>query len=320
MSKIAQILHIVEKNPRFAFMRAAGRFRSVREGVKLLRHYAQRAEFLAYKKELERALPQSLFRDVDRKSFVTSLKRDGVAFGLALPPSVLNEILTYADKACSYADRESDKGFFLTEKQTAEKQLGKPILLSQYFNSEDDCDAIRRLRNDPFLQLVAAEYLNSIPTHVGTNMWWTFPVNASAQDRARHAHVFHRDLDDFAFFKFFFYLTDVENDDGAHACIPTSHRRPPTKKFLDRFLFRRWTDEEICDFYGNDAPLVINGKTGIGFAEDTLCIHKGNTPTVKPRLLLQVQFALFDYGVQHDVRPQEVLRPITQNALSDCAA
>jgi len=52
------------------------------------------------------------------------------------------------------------------------------------------------------------------------------------------------------------------------------------------------------------------GPSGTGFAENTLCIHKGLTPKKNSRLLLQFEYALFDYGVMDDARDPNCLKMI----------
>src|SRR5690606_25158710 len=143
-----------------------------------------------------------------RRTFSADLDRDGLAFGLTLPPEVVSEIRAYADEATCYADRKPDMGFKLDARAEAEAKIGKPILVAQYLNTTDECNAIRSLSADPLLVSVAANYIGSVPKFLGANLWWTFPVNASEEDRKKHAHMYHRDVDDFRFFKFFFYLTD----------------------------------------------------------------------------------------------------------------
>jgi hypothetical protein len=157
---------------------------------------------------------------------------------------------------------------------------------------------------------IAGAYLDSVRTFVGANLWWTFPVQASDEDRDRHAHRFHRDVDDFRFFKFFFYLTGVEEGDGGHVCVVLSHRHPPAFPRGDQWNIRRYSDAEVSSFYPADRIVEICGPAGTGFAENTLCVHKGRTSQREPRLLLQLQYALFDYGVMHDQRDPAVLRRI----------
>lgn len=196
----------------------------------------------------------------------------------------------------------------MRDRSAAESKLGKPILLAQYFNTTTECSTINKLACDPVLWLIASTYLGSCPTFVGANLWWNFPVEALAEDRDKHAHVFHRDVDDFKFFKFFFYLTDVAEGDGAHVCVRGSHRQPPQIRLGDRWNLRRYSDEEVRQTYIANDILTISGLAGTGFAENTLCIHKASTPTHRPRLLLQLQFALFDYGAMHDRRAPSTLQ------------
>lgn len=245
---------------------------------------------------------ESIFPDINIDRIVEDLEESGVAFGLKLPTSLLSAINDYAEKSTCYADRNPRAGFKVNERDRAEEALGKKILVAQYFNTLSECKEIANLVRDPVLNQIAHNYLQSPPTFVGANLWWTFPVDASQEDRDRHAHLFHRDVDDFKFFKFFFYLTDVEASDGAHVCVMGSQGNPPTRHFLDRWNIRRYSDEEIEQQYSPEKIREICAQAGEGFAEDTWCIHKGQTPVRKPRLLLQLQFSLFDYGAMHDRR------------------
>jgi hypothetical protein len=281
-------------------MRSVARFAAVRRGVVGARRVAQAKKLRRYLEDCELRMPTSMFCGLDLGKFVSDLEVNGVALGLHLPSSVLDEILDFSSRSPCYADREASRGFVLEQRLEAQRNLGKPILLAQYFNTEKQCHAVARLMRDPVLQAIAGRYLQSVPTLVGANLWWTFAVDALPEDRDRHAHLFHRDVDDFRFFKFFFYLTDVPPGEGAHVCVESSHRNPPEFRARDRWLLRRFSDSEIESKYSAGKILEICGPAGTGFAENTLCIHKGRTPTSKHRLTLHLQFALFDYGIAHD--------------------
>jgi hypothetical protein len=281
-------------------MRSAARFATVRRGVVGARRAIQANKLRHFLADCDSRMADSLFCGLDLNKFVSELEDNGVAFGLQLPAAILEDIRSFSTRNPCYADRDTARGFMLENRGDAERALGKPILLAQYFNSETLCPAIARLMRDPFLQAVAGRYLQSVPTLVGANLWWTFAVKALEEDRDRHAHLFHRDVDDFKFFKFFFYLTDVPPGEGAHVCVESSHVNPPTFRASDRWLLRRFSDSEIEDKYSAAMIREICGPAGTGFAENTLCIHKGRTPTSKNRLTLHLQFALFDYGIAHD--------------------
>lgn len=309
-SRGQRLLSSLLTHPGYTLMRVFARFSTLRALVPKLR------TLIVPKKESRKRLPQTapiaetMFPDINIDTMVASLNKDGVAFGLKLPEKVVTAIKEYADKGSCYADRNPAAGFRLGKRVQAEEALGKKILVAQYFNTMSECDEIAQLARDPVLNRIAQNYLQSTPTLVGANLWWTFPVNASSEDRSRHAHLFHRDVDDFKFFKFFFYLTDVEPGDGGHVCVIGSQGNPPTKNFLDRWNVRRYADKEIEQRYAPSQIREITGHAGEGFAEDTWCIHKGQTPVKRPRLLLQIQFALFDYGAMHDRRDEHQLHDL----------
>jgi hypothetical protein len=308
MPSLSDILSSIQRHPRYVVMRGAARFSSVRHSVGWGRRWIHRGRLKDLLAQCGARAQQSPFQSVDTRQFVLRLREDGLAMGLQLPQAIVQEIRAFAATTPCYADRDAAHGFHVADHRAAQQALGKPVLLAQYFNTESDCPAIAALVRDPVLLSIAAQYLESTPTFVGANLWWTFPVNALAADRDRHAHLFHRDVDDFRFFKFFFYLTDVQPADGAHVCVAGSHRRPPLLRLGDRWNIRRYSDQEVASCFARERISEIHGPAGTGFAENTMCVHKGLTPTREPRLLLQLQYALFDYGVMHDRRPASALR------------
>lgn len=308
LSRAQRVLQSFRSNPGYTLMRGVARFLTVRQLVAISRRAFTRKQKKEYLAACESRMSETLFPAIDRSSFVSELRRNGAAFGLKLSAQTVEAIHQYAANTPCYADRVPSLGFRLNQRSAANAAIGKPILVAQYFNSATACPDIGRLVDDPMLQAIACEYLESAPTFVGANLWWTFPVNALESDREQHAHLFHRDVDDFRFFKFFFYLTDVVAGDGGHVCVIGSHHRPPLARFGDRWNIRRYTDKEVGDQFPANDIQEICGSAGTGFAENTLCVHKGRTPTTHPRLLLQLQFALFDYGAMHDRRDSAQLR------------
>jgi hypothetical protein len=310
MANVAEVLRSIGSKPRYTLMRGVARFASARALVGNFRGVVHGGRLARYLAACEARMGTSAFADLDAADFVRRLRRDGVALGLTLPQPVIDEIDAFATANPCYADRELTLGFRVADHTRAEQKLGKPVLLAQYFNSETRCPAIATLVRDPMLGLVAAQYLGSVPVFVGANLWWTFPVEPLEADRDKHAQLFHRDVDDFRFFKFFFYLTGVAPGDGGHVCVLGSHLTPPLVRAGDRWNLRRYSDAEIEHCFAPASILEICGAAGTGFAENTLCVHKGRTPSREPRLLLQLQYALFDYGVMHDRRAPAALKMI----------
>lgn len=310
MPNFRDLLSTLRNKPKYTMMRGAARFAASRYLVAGTRSLMHRNRLAPVQEACEKRIATSPFAAVDRAEFVATLRRDGIAEGLRMPERSVHDILEYAQSTQCFADRKPDLGFRLESRQLAEAKVNKPILVAQYFNTEAQCAAIRELVDDPVLRWIAGSYLQSVPIFAGVNLWWTFPVVPLERDRDLHAHLFHRDVDDFRFFKFFFYLTPVNQGDGAHVCVASSQRKPPINRFGDPWNLRRYGDDEIRNTFPPADIREICGPAGTGFGENTLCIHKGLTPTGQPRLLLQLQFALFDYGVMHDRRDPASLRTI----------
>ena len=128
-------------------------------------------------------------------------------------------------------------------------------------------------------------------------MGWTFV--GSEEDYSQKGEIgsptilYHYDLDDYRALKFFFYLTDVDSLTGSHRCVAGSHHR----RKLSHYFLRGQTDQEIAEYYGADSMTEICGAAGYGFAEDPFCFHRGSPPVKAPRLMIQLEFAINDYGM-----------------------
>ncbi|MGB5969748.1 MAG: hypothetical protein WA865_06815 [Spirulinaceae cyanobacterium] len=128
-------------------------------------------------------------------------------------------------------------------------------------------------------------------------MWWSFARNTDFFSQRKAAQVFHYDLDDSRFLKFFFYITKVDDESGPHVFVTYSL---PRKKLTHELIRRGYSDVEIAQYYGQENILTICGEAGFGFVEDPLYFHKGITPKKQDRLILQIEYAMYDYGMQSD--------------------
>lgn len=223
------------------------------------------------------------------------METDGYALGIDLPSEVVQEILDFAYSATCYADRDPEQPFSYRKKEQVEARQGRQFRLGSYFGAQS-CPTIKRLERDPGLLALAAKFLGATPRHMATELWWSFPVVGTPMEQLKAAQVFHYDMDDYRFIKFFFYLTDVDLVSGPHVILRGSHKN---KKFSHQLLGVRCAskdDQEIVDCYGAENIVTICGPAGLGFAEDTYCFHKGALPTEKERLLLQIEYSINDYG------------------------
>jgi hypothetical protein len=299
LNKIGRKARTIAENPGFHVMRTFGRFNALRPlAMNLLRQpVSDRYD-----------LSQSIFPDLDVDAVVAGLRSDGYYRGLKLPQATLSELVDFAHKAPCYGNRNPAMGFTYAEKDQVFQKFPQSIVLGKFFNSAEQCPAVHRVENDPKLLAIAALYLRSLPVHQGSNMWWSFAGEASPEERSKAAQLYHIDLDDYRFVKFFFYLTPVDADHGPHVIVRGTHN---AKRLDHQAAIRRFTDEEIAATYGADRVITIYGEAGSGFAEDTLCFHKGEPPVAGDRLVLQIEYGLRDYNLQHDrIDPAKLKRCI----------
>jgi hypothetical protein len=276
---------------KYRIMRGLLKRRLVRECVWHIVCFFNRAKVEEYRAGLD-ASETSLVNAGDPGAYLGRLKRDGAIPGPSLSDEDVRYLRDFAERMPCFADRDPALGFYLKDLAAIEQKIGKNLLLAQYFNVQDD-PVVARLSKDPFVLSLAAAYLGVEPKLMSVNMWWTFPVNASAEDRSKHAHVFHYDLDDIKFIKFFFYLTDVDGESGPHVFVRGSNREVRYKNTL--LKSKRFTDEEVVAAYGIDNVVEVCGKAGSCLIEDTITLHKGMTPLRHPRLLLQFEFSINTY-------------------------
>lgn len=238
----------------------------------------------------------SLFADIAVEQAVESLKQDGYYLGLHLPPTILQEIIDFVDSANIYARTHPHLKFIYPDKEKIRAEYGDTFVHGCYAKTDfRRLAAIQKLENDPKLLKIAALYLGAKPVHVRTELTWCFVAERQLYEQMGDAQVlFHYDIDDFRAIKFFFYLTDVDRYSAPHVCVRGSHQK---KKLSHQFsLFIGRSDEEICDYYGSENLVTIEGKAGFGFAEDTFCFHRGTPPIHRDRLMLQIEFALKNTG------------------------
>jgi len=232
--------------------------------------------------------------------FVQDIETDGVALGLRLPGDMVEEITAYARTAACYGDGLPQFGLRYPQKAVAEQKCERVFSQATFWNVVENLPAVVRLSRDPLLLSIAARYFGSEPCYVSSRLWWSFATDSADWDSTRTSCFFHFDKDDYASLRFFFYLTDVDEDSGPHQVIKTSHRK---KKLSHLVSLGERDNGQIAEAYGPENLLTLCGKAGMGFAEDPYCFHRGTRPTGRDRLLLVFRFATKRYGVMQELDP-----------------
>jgi hypothetical protein len=237
----------------------------------------------------------SLFNELNTNKITESLKTDGLYLNIKLPQQTVKEIVNFAESAKYLGNANFRYSFHLCEKNLAEQKHQQTFFSAHHFNPSQQCEAIAKLERDPLLWKVAAKYLETDPVLIGSRIWWTFATKQKLSESVKGFFRFHYDLEDYRFIKFMFYLTDVDTNSAPHVCVRGSHKN---KKLQHQFsLLREREDREIVNFYGKEKIEIICGKAGFGFVEDFYCFHKAMIPKNKNRLMLEIKFAMNDYGL-----------------------
>jgi hypothetical protein len=144
------------------------------------------------------------------------------------------------------------------------------------------CPDILSALNAPRVLRIASRYLGCKPTLSSVGVRWSFP-RADGKTRTQN---YHRDLDDWRFFKLFIYLTDVDEESGPHTYVQGSH------KTAFGLTAKAYDCEDLGQRYGAKKIVSVLGPRGTTFLADTLGIHCGISPVKRPRLILQIQYSL----------------------------
>ncbi len=272
------------KHPlRWIAMRSLGRFVALRPGLSTV---------LSHRYEISDE-KGSLFPNANSEKIVREINDTGFASGLDLPPDVSGKITNFLLERDCYAN--GDRKTIPCKWEEVERT---GAVTGYYFNL-GDCSEVRAIIDDAKIRNIAASYFNSTPIHLGNQSWWSFVRDSSEADKSAFAQLYHFDLDDFRFLKFFFYLTDVDSEaDGAHEYVLKTHNR---RAFSHQWQIRRFSDKEVCGSHAPSQKLTVLEKKGSGFVEDTFGLHKGNPPTQNPRLYFEIEFGISDFGVPNDL-------------------
>lgn len=231
---------------------------------------------------------------LDLSRIQVNLREQGVHAGLQLPKTVVKTLVAFAHHHPFAADRDPSLLCHFDDRRKVEAHVGHAFQMGNF--RSQDCPLIQDLIHDPGLLAIATTYLGTQPTNIGSELLWSFPTEANWTQQIKAAQVFHYDVDDYRSVKFFFYLTDVDEHSGPHVSIQGTHWG---KKLIHQVMGQRCAglpDQALVDLYGEHRVVTHCGEAGFGIVEDTFCFHKGTRPITKPRLMLQIQYAINDYG------------------------
>jgi hypothetical protein len=152
---------------------------------------------------------------------------------------------------------------------------------------------VQRLITEGPYCAIAQEYLGCRPVLSHVTLFLDAPL-------AGHygAYDYHCDNEGPHFLKFFFFLTDVSLDTGAHHFIAGSHAHRKPKRFA-RSTF--YTSEDLFSVYDRSREVVVAAPAGSILAEDTAGFHRGSEVERGYRLVMQFEFSAIDCPTEFEL-------------------
>jgi Phytanoyl-CoA dioxygenase (PhyH) len=280
--------------PRLFLMRKLARLEIVRDWAAKLLNPPAKSHVLSQENA-------SILGKLDVDAIAATMETHSCHQGLQLPKNTVEELLKFASSTVGYINRDAKRPYLYKGTEKAGADLPKNSRVCSYMSNGKRSSTLKKLEKDPGILAIAAKFLGAEPVHMGSEISWSFPVPAENHIQQREAaQVFHYDLDDYRFIKFFFYLTDVDMSSGPHTYISGTHKG---KKLMHQLISTRCADiedEKIVEYYGAENVVNVCGKAGFGFVENPLCFHRGTQPTEKPRLMLQLEYTINNYGNIHE--------------------
>jgi hypothetical protein len=267
-----------KKSPALAILRAS-QILHERTNGKFDKLYQKCANFLNPSK----TLPAPTLLDWNTiKTTVSNLNKDGCyVLPVKLTPEDLQEIRDFAFSNPAYAKNVNERIYIRPDAVPTDH--GRYMWLME---SLTRLKAVQRLMNDSTLHQIAQEYVGGACVLTSITLWLD-PAYKGEFD----PHVYHYDNDGPKFLKYFFYITDVEPDTGAHKFIRGTHNHTKPEQFR---ISKRYDEKILLDYWGKENEIVFAAPAGTILAEDTAGFHRGSTVKRDYRLLMQFQYALLD--------------------------
>ncbi|WP_083897168.1 hypothetical protein [Azospirillum sp. B506] len=219
---------------------------------------------------------------LEARDWCRTLAKDGITPLLPpLAPAVVADLRAYFENTPCHDPFRPHLGWFRPDNPPSpDSNMGyhgiDQILLAPH---------VLALFNNPQVLEAAELYLGCKPILDNIGCWWSWGGESfGGRDAAKGTQRHHRDLDSLRGFKIFFYLTDVDGEDGPHIFVKGSHRsrRLSTGRAL--------TDAQVEAAFGSADTVTMTGPAGSRFLGDTYGIHKGALPRRGRRLLLSGQY------------------------------
>ena len=233
--------------------------------------------YISKRKKVKIETFENNFIIIDNNIATKELHENGITLGLNLNENIVERIINFIQNKNFRFNRNPNKQIKFSERYNY-----KDLYILNYMNPHLENETIKEILLNKELISVIKNYLKVDPVLEWSQIYWSLPFkdeSGKTLTPPNNEFGYHYDIDGFRFLKVFFYLTDVTEIHGPHVFIKNSG-----KKTLYKALNRRINEREIEKKFQNK-KIIITGKKGSGFIEDTSFYHKGTNP-IKERGIL----------------------------------
>jgi len=222
------------------------------------------------------------------------LKKEGfVVFENILTPELCEDFIKMSLKTPGITRvMDGEKG----ERKSMYFDRGNPQSVRFDYSASDlvSHEIVQKLISDESIFDFAQRYLGAAPILDLVAMWWHTTFSDLADKQA--AQWFHFDMERVKWIKFFFYITDVDENSGPHTFVPKTHSKFGIPSRLRRRGYVRLADSEVEEYFPVTEWKEFVGKRGTLIVEDTRGLHKGKHCKSGDRLLFQLEFTTSKFG------------------------
>jgi len=262
MSFVKQAIGRVRREGWSLMPYALGRFHTVRT------LYSAQSRVLRGQRHHD--VSRTLFAGVNVDQAVESIRESAVYTPVTLPADVVADLKKIAETEVLEGFGKSGKlHFHYDDVKDAHLPNGELVLMGRVLDATK-YPVANRVAEDPVALSVMSQYLGYTPTRWEINLFWSFVSDAALEARkaATQTTEFHFDVHSYNFAYAAYYLLDTDRTNGAHVMITHSHKDKPTAWL---FGSANQKDDVVYAHYPKDRVLIIEGKAGTGFWQDSSC-------------------------------------------------
>ena len=195
-----------------------GRFKQFRDAYSLYQNGRQQLRSNYHRAQLH-PLEISAFSEMSPQEHADNLRATGVSFGFSLPPAEDEQIYRFAcETPCT---EPAFAGKFYADQVSSGRLNGERHVFRGLVNNPENCPVVASLAQETKLLQIVRSYLKYWPSQLTYHLSWSFAVDLSeAEQMKRYPPLnYHYDVAGYNFMTTYFYITDIDTDNGPHVMI-----------------------------------------------------------------------------------------------------